>query len=74
MVRIIIKNHEQVARQHSILAGVAARFAPEYLRNKVDRDFARQLHRQLRERGIDAEVIVEPTPVEQTAQPQEKAA
>lgn len=62
MVKIIIKNHEEVARKHSAFADLAATFAPGYLRKRVDEDFARQLRVELIAQGILAEVTVEPNP------------
>ena len=62
MLKILVKNHEQVARQHSSLAGLVHRVAPEYLRRRVEADFARELRQHLLSHGIQAEVVVEPDP------------
>ena len=62
MVKIIIRNHAQVARLHSRFAGLAATLAPGYLRKRVEEDFAIQLSAQLAEYGLVADVTVEPDP------------
>ena len=62
MVKIIIRNHAQVARLYSRFAGLASTLAPGYLRKRVEEDFAIQLREQLAEYGLVADVIVEPDP------------
>lgn len=62
MLRIVIRNHEQVARLHSKFAGLAATLAPGYLRRRVEEDFAIQLRAQLAEHGIVADVSIQPDP------------
>lgn len=62
MLRIIVTNPEEVARQRSALAGVAAVIAPDYIRQKVDEGIADRLRRQLEQEGVRAEIIIEPNP------------
>lgn len=62
MVKIILKNHHEVAKKHSSFADVAATLAPNFLRRKVEADFVKQLRQHLIEHGILAEISIEPDP------------
>lgn len=60
MIKIVIQNHAEVAKKHSPLAQVAAKLAPDYLRRRVEADFAKELRQHLIQHGILAQVLIEP--------------
>ncbi len=66
MLKVVVKNADELARKRGAFAGAAAQLAPELVRQAVDVQIARQLRAQLAEQGVKAEVLIEPNP-EKTA-------
>ncbi len=62
MLRVVVKNADELARKRGVFANVAAQLAPELVRQAVDVEVARQLRAQLVEQGVKAEVLIEPNP------------
>ena len=62
MLKVVVKNADELARKRGALASVAAQWAPDLVRQAVDAQVARQLRAQLKQQGVKAEILIEPNP------------
>lgn len=62
MLKVVVKNAEELARQRGPWAGLAAQVAPSLVRQVVDVEIARQLREQMAAQGVKVEVLIEANP------------